>query len=199
MDFFNFFIKREDYCWINNVELVIKITDYKVFDEEFANLPRVQRVQPHWEYFSNKGIIKIDLGCHIVAYLNENKCNFTLESLFEIKEDSEHLVTVDLELFKSFGIPFINIDYRLNNKNYLNFYYSNQVINYTDFTTKNFTNESFLKRKAYLMMIKDNQYIKDITNYVKLFLNNRNKINVEMILLNYPINISLNKLILKVI
>jgi hypothetical protein len=199
MDFFNFFRKRQQNCWINCIELVIKITDYKVFDEEFANLPRVQRVQPHWEYFSNKGIIKIDLGGHIVAYLNKNKCDFSLESLFEIQLDSEYLVTVDLDLFKSFGIPFINIDYRFNNKDYINFYYSNQTIKYTDFTTKNFTNEGFLKRKAFLMMLNDNQYINDITSYVKSFLNNSNKINTEIILLNYAINISLNKLILKVI
>jgi hypothetical protein len=198
MDFFNFFRKPQPDGTINSIELVVKVTDYETFNKNF-NITGVPVVQPHWEYLSKKGIIKINLGEEIVNYINQNKHDCTLESLFDVKENDEYLVTVDLELFKTFGQPFIIIDYRLDNKDYKNFYYTNQIIHHGDFTKKHFINETFLKGRSYLMMLNNNQYTNDITSYVKLFLNNKNKVTTEIILLNYPINISLNELILKVI
>jgi hypothetical protein len=205
MDILKFFKKRDLVNKINNIDLIIKITNYEIFDEIFMPLPGVPLVQPHWVYYDNKGIIKINLGKEIVLFLNKQKgCyDYSFNNLFELKEKYkdtyEHLITVDLNVFKDFSKMFITVDYTFNNKEYTNFYYENDIILSKDFTTKNFKNEEYSFSKAYIMLIKSNVLSENITDYFKRFLNNKQKITPEIILLNYNINISLDELVLKLI
>jgi len=194
MDFLNFFKKTNK---INKVYLIVKITNYELFDEEFMPLPGVARVQPHWEYFPDKGVIKIDLNQEIVDFLNKQHLfKYTFDELFELKIFEEYLITIDKCLFKDFSELFIYIEYTLDNKPFINFYSQNDTIESLDFTTKNFKNNELNFIKAKLII---NSIFLDITDYIKLFANNKNEVTQETMLLNYNIDAKLNEMFLKLI
>ena len=186
MDFLNFFKKKDK---INKIYLVAKITNYEIFDEQFMPLPGGSRVQPHWEYFPSKGVIKIDLNQEIVNFLNGCTFNYTLDELFRLTD----LITIDIPLFKDFSKLFLYIEYSLNNQDFINFYSENDLICSQDFKIRNFKNEfKFAKLQFDLISL-------DITDYLKLFSNNKNEITKELLLLNYNIDANLEKINLKLI
>jgi len=196
-NFLNFFKKPNK---INKVELLVKIVDYEIFDEVFMPLPGVPRVQPHWEYLSNKGTILIDLGEDIVDYLNNiPEYEFTFCDLFELRDKRSHLISVDLNSFKGFGIFYMFIDYTMDNKNYINFYDETSTINSLDFTRKNFKNQEYTNSRFYIQSIKRFNYDEDVTQFVKSLTNNPTLITPEIILLYSHHNIDLNDLMLKIV
>jgi len=196
MDILNIFKKKNK---INKIYLIVKITNYEIFDETFMPLPGVSRVQPHWEYFSDKGVIKIDLNQEIVDFLNHSTFNYTFDELFAIKFDEDYLITIDKSCFTEFSNLILYVEYTLNNQDYINFYRETDTICSQDFTTKNFKNQQIFNCKAYIMSIKSNLLEIDITDYIKLFVNNKNEIPIEIFLLYYNINMNLNNMLLKLI
>ena len=65
---FNFFKKKEEFKKINEVFFIVKITNEVVFNDIFPE----SKVQPSWDYFDKKRVIKIDLGTDITNFLNKN-------------------------------------------------------------------------------------------------------------------------------
>jgi hypothetical protein len=190
MDFLNFFKKKDK---INKIYLVAKITNYEIFDEQFMPLPGGSRVQPHWEYFADKGVIKIDLNQDIVNFLNQSTFDYTLDELFKLKNNQDFIITVDIPLFKEFSELFIYVHYSLNGQDFINFYSQNDLICLKDFKIRHFKNEfKFAQLHFGLINL-------DITDYLKLFSNNKKEVTQELLLLNYNIDANLEKVNLKLI
>jgi hypothetical protein len=187
MDLFNFFKKSNK---INRATLLIKITDYYTFNEIFEG-----KFQPHWEY--RNGVIKIDLGTDIVKFLNKRKYKYNTEFLLNLKEAGEYLSTVDLDLFKNFAAIYLYVEYTLG-KDYINFYHLSDEINSQDFQTKSFKNQEYSICKAFVQSMKTPLRLNDdFTRNIQLFVNNKNKITTEVVLLYY--NYNLDEVILKII
>ena len=89
---FNFFKKKEEFKKINEV----------VFNDIFPE----SKVQPSWDYFDKKRVIKIKLNKKLINFLNKND-NFSFDELFELKIKNKYLIDIDINLFKKFGDIFI--------------------------------------------------------------------------------------------
>jgi hypothetical protein len=187
MELFNFFKKSNK---INRATLLIKISDYTLFNETFQG-----KFQPHWEY--HNGIIKIDLGNDIVKFLNKRPFKFNTEFLLNLKEFGEYLSTVDLDIFKNFAMIYLYIEYTLG-KDYINFYSLADEINSQDFCTKSFKNQEYSICQAFVQSMKNPLIFNhDFTRNIQLFVNNKTKISTEVVLLYY--NYNLDEVILKII
>ena len=72
--------------------LICKITDYEKFNEIFPTYENTPKVQPMWDYYENKGIIKIKL---------EQSFNETISY-----NDFLNNTGLDIPLFQSFSEIF---------------------------------------------------------------------------------------------
>jgi hypothetical protein len=167
---------------ITDVYLLIKIKDFKKFDEIFPDNLGDSKVHPYWIYHDKKGVIKINLESDIVNFLNRQKLfEYTIDELLELKENNENLIDIDINTFKPFGDYYIYIDYIFDNKKYTNFYNTSDEILSTQFSYKN--SKSF------------NYKFYDSFIDIKPFLNNDKPITSEHILLyNDTINKNLDNL-----
>jgi hypothetical protein len=162
---------------IRDVYILIKITDFKKFDEIFPDNDSL-KLHPSWIYLDKKGIIKINVGTDIVEYLNKQKLfEYDIDDFLDLKENNEYLIDIDIKTFKPFGDYFIYIDYNLNNKIYTNFYNNSDQILSTQFLYKNSKNINYT--------------FYDTLIDIKPFLNNDKPITPEHILL-YNDNINKN-------
>ena len=166
---------------IKNVYLLIKITDYKKFDEIFPDNGS-SKVQPYWTYHDKKGVIKINLGNNITKFLNKQQSfEYIIDDFLELKKNNKYLIDIDINTFKPFGEYFIYIDYILDNKFYTNVYTISDEILSTQFLYKN--------SKSFKYNFYHNYNFIDINP----FLNNDKPITPEHILLyNDTINKNLD-------
>jgi len=168
------------------INFVAKITDYNTFDYYFPDIPNVQKTQPSWRYFPEKGIIKGKIDERLVKYINRKlNLNETFESTIEeFYKLNNFLVNIDLKLFNLFSEMRFYITYNLNEKEYINVYSSDQKIMNTHFQYKNSKNIDLILGIA---KYKENDIVisEYITIYIKKFFNNDHSITPEDILLNY--------------
>ena len=133
-----FYKKKKEEVKLNSIYLVVQITDEIVFNELFPDNGNAPKVQPSWEYFDKKRVIKIDLGTDITNFLNKNDSfEYSLNTFFELKENDEYLIDIDIETFKKFGDIFVYINYNLDNNEYINVYSKNEIIFSKHFLIKN--------------------------------------------------------------
>ena len=133
-----FYKKKKKEVKLNSIHLVVQITDENVFNELFPDNGNAPKVQPSWEYFDKKRVIKIDLGTDITNFLNKNDSfEYSLNTFFELKENDEYLIDIDIETFKKFGDIFVYINYNLDNNEYINVYSKNEIIFSKHFLIKN--------------------------------------------------------------
>jgi hypothetical protein len=193
----NFFKKHDR---INRIELFIKIVDHKRFDEVFMPLPGVPRVQPHWDYYPNKGVISVDLGTDLVDYLNTTKIyRETFDSLMDLENTDGHLGTINPDIFKGFSIFYVVIHYTMGNRDYINIYDESSTIDSRDFIRKNFKNIEYANCKAFVQSMKRFSYNDDVTDLVRSLSNNPTTITPELILLYSPHNMDIKDLLLKIV
>jgi hypothetical protein len=154
--------------------LVCKINDQNEFDEIFPKLKNksASRVQPMWDYYEQKGVIKIDL---------EEKIN---ESIYYKDFLNKLDETYDIPFFQGFSELFIYVHYTIENKEYINVYDQNCFIDMNDFKLNN-TELSKKYNNIICATINYNQKMEYITKYFKMFLNNKIDITPELILLHY--------------
>jgi len=196
-NFLNFFKKHDQ---INRVELFIKIVDYEIFDQVFMPLPGVPRVQPHWDYYSNKGVISIDLGTDLVDYLNTVKdFRLTFDKIMDLRNTYGHLVTIDHNIFKGFSVFYTVVHYTMDNRDYINMYDESSTMDSRDFIRKNFKNIEYANCKAFVQSMKRFSYIDNITDLVRSLSNNPTTITPELILLYSPHNMDIKDLLLKIV
>ena len=144
--------------------IICKIRNWELFNEYFP-LINNRKVQPSWEFFEQKGTIKIPLDD---IYFDET---ISYNDFLEITD-------LDIPFFKSFSDIFIYIEY---NK-FINVYEENTYIDVFDFK---FHKTKIYKRycnliKATVNFEKNNLVI---TNYFKKFLNNMYNVTLETMLL----------------
>jgi len=170
LEIFNIFSKKEKKNNENIIYILCKIKDKDIFNYYFPEI-KGNRVQPGWLYFEEKGVIKI-------------KVDYNLEH--EITTYAELLsnTDIDTEFFEEFCDIFIYINYFTNNKEYINIYQKDSIIDIFDFLE----HETELSKKhnslicATLQVDEKNEYI---TKYFKMYLNNKIPINLNLMLLNY--------------
>ena len=163
---------------IYKVNFVVKITDQPLFEEIFNG-----KFQPGWKYFNHKKVLKIEIPDKI-NIPNEMK----VSDLFELKENDEHVITLDVPLFETFGKIYLYFTYFIDSQKFINVYTLDNIISKNDFVPK------IMSKNILCASVKcKNSKIEYISNYLKLFYNNQT-ITPEMVLLNYDkLNIDINE------
>uniref|UniRef100_A0A6C0AZ92 Uncharacterized protein n=1 Tax=viral metagenome TaxID=1070528 RepID=A0A6C0AZ92_9ZZZZ len=156
---------------ISKIYIICKITNESEFNEWFPELNTKHRTQPMWEYFEHKKIIKIE----VEPFLKEELINY-----------GEFLNTtgLDIELFRSFSEMFIYIHYNINETEYINVYNKDSFIDTFDLKIQQ--TELMNKYSSIICATFNyNNKTEYITKYLKKYLNNRQPLTTEMLLLNY--------------
>ena len=146
-------------------------------------------MQPIWEYYSNKRIIKIPLDDDFVDYLNSiSDYSIHFNDFMNLKRKNEHYVTLDIPFFETFGEVFLYVKYSVNDRNYINIYSDFDKICSDDFKIVNTEFKNFMEN----IICASVDYKKDskkkteyITNYTKMFVNNTIHLTPELLLNNY--------------
>ena len=187
---------------ISTIDFVFKITDNNSFEEYFKNNEKNNiTLQPLWDYYKKKQVIKIQLDEDFINYLNKNEYKISFHDFINLKNDNEFYVTLDIPFFEAFGDIYLYINYRINNKKYVNVYKPSDEIHSNDFL--NIINNG----EADNIICSSFEYstsakvkFEYMTNYLKMFFNNKRHITPELLLLNYDkLDIQVSDLKLNVI
>jgi hypothetical protein len=169
--------------------VICKIIDWELFDEYFP-LINNRRVQPSWEFFEQKGVIKIELDHTIID---------------ETISYSEFLNNSDLDIpfFETFSKIFIYVEYRSEQSEFINVYQENTYIDVFDF--KFHQTKSYKRYRNILhAIVKNNENLflepeeLNITDHFKKFLNNMYPVTLEMVLLFIGMDFNLKGKVLTV-
>ena len=164
------------------VILIAKIKNQALFDEYFPDLGTKYKTQPQWEYLPLKNIIKIELEQEIHEGPLDDYLNQT---------------SLDIDFFKSFCELYIYVYYNFGENGYINVYKPSDTVCKTDFTIM----ETGLSQKYHDIICAtfqcEGQQIY-VTKYLKMFLNNKNNITPE-ILIMYNDSIKTNKASLRIV
>jgi hypothetical protein len=120
------------------------------------------RTQPHWDYYPNKQVIKIEIT--------------DMEKITNYDDFLEHS-GLDLELFKSFSDLWIYMHHFVDNKEYINVYENNSK-NYENNSKNNGTDDIICA----IFHTPQKEYY--VTKYLKMFQYNDN-LTTEHLLLYY--------------
>ena len=202
---------------IDNIDFICKITNFDLFNEVFPDNMGKYKVQPQWEYYDKKNVIKTKLDTELINYLNKKgesnkkeECNkdiiFTIKELFDFKNKlNERFVSLYLPFFEKIGTNYLFIKYTYLGKKYINIYDSDTVINMKDFNC-NLTIDTNFNTKYNSILCSSIKYntgydekTEYISSYLKKFYNNKIPLNLELLLLNYHLNINLKNVKLNII
>jgi hypothetical protein len=163
---------------INKINLVLKITNEELFNETFD-----QKFQKWWKYFPEKKVLKIELDQELINYLNKTEfINFD-DLLDALDSNDDHIITLDIPLFKTMGDIYLYITYYVDSRKFINVYTLNSIISKDDFKL---INSPIEYENIICSSVKHgNNKTEYLTNYLKLFYNNKCKLSPELVLLNY--------------
>jgi hypothetical protein len=192
---------------IKDIFFISKITNQEVFNENFKNnVKNNVTLQPVWDFYERKNVIKIPLDQDFIKFLNTiNDYEVSFQDFINIKNKDEYYVTLDIPFFESFSDVYLYINYTIDDRNYTNVYNKNYNICSNDFkmnknSFKTFYNNIICSSFEYK---KNNKVkIEYATNYAKMFTNNPDKVKItpEILIINYDkINVSLNEVKFKTI
>jgi len=175
---------------IKSIDFVFKITDIEVFDEHFKNKDlNLVRIQPLWNYFKKKQIIKVPLDDDFIKHLNNiGEFNISFKDFFDIKNiknNNEYYITLDIPFFESFGDVYLYITYSINDKKYINVYNKQDLIKTDDFTELDTVYKDFFDTIIAARTEFSNGRIEYLTRYLKMFVNNTKLLTPEILLNNY--------------
>jgi hypothetical protein len=155
----------------SNIYFVCKINDQELFEESFAN-----NFQPGWKYFPEKKALKIKLDQEVFDHIIDK----TPEELYEVFDSSgEYLISLDIELFNSFGTNYLYIEHCSDSRKYVNVYSSTEKILSSDFVIDK---KKMLFNDVLCASLKVNDRTEYLTSFLKMFSNNT-LITPEMVLL----------------
>ena len=188
---------------IDSIDFICKITDKKLFNEVFPDNPNFKyKVQPSWNYYDKKGVIKINLDQELIDFLNKSvNFSYSIRNLFELKNIStnEHFVSLFLPFFESFGINYIYVNYTFLGKKYINIYDQINFINKSDFNEDYTCGFKGILCSNIKYNIDDHEFTEYISSYLKMFYNNKT-LTLEHLLLNYDkINVPMDNCKLHII
>lgn len=161
---------------ITDISIIYHITNEEIFQETFKN-----RFQPGWVYSPQKKALKIPIDPEI---LNNPIIGggYYFYELLNLDTPDGYLITLDVDLFETFGNPYLYVTYYIDYQKYINVYSKSQLIQKSDFTQlKNTNYYSNILCSSIKSPKNKNEYI---TNYLKLFYNNL-EFTPLMIYLNY--------------
>jgi hypothetical protein len=174
---------------INTIDFVFKITDNNSFEEYFKNNERNNiTLQPLWDYYKNKKVIKIQLDEDFINYLNKNAYKISFHDFINLKNDNEYYVTLDIPFFETFGDVYLYVNYKIDSKKYINVYKTTDEIHSNDFLNiinNNEANNIICSSFEYSTSTPTRVNFEYMTNYLKMFFNNKTDITPELLLLNY--------------
>jgi hypothetical protein len=149
------------------VTLIAKIKDHALFDEYFPILSTKFRTQPQWDYNPLKNIIKIELEQEIIEGLCMDYLNVT---------------DIDIPFFETFCELYVYTHYTYDLKKYINVYRPSDIISNSDFVVSE--TELFKKYRSLICVTfqMDNKQMY-ITQYFKMFLNNKKNVTLETLLM----------------
>jgi hypothetical protein len=160
---------------ISKIDFIVKITDETLFEEIFHG-----KLQPGWKYFSNKKILKIELPEDILDFINTKIDTIKVSDLFELKEiEEEHLISLDVPLFESFGKIYLYFTYFIDSQKFINVYTPDMNISKSDFSMSYSNYDNIL-----CASLKYKNKIEYISNYYKLFFNNGQTLTPEILIMN---------------
>jgi hypothetical protein len=159
------FINKKAKKYDRKYYILAKIHDPVVFNKEFPDvMGGKHRTQPHWDYYPNKQVIKIE-----ITEMEEIR----LTSYDDFLEHSG----IDIEFFKSFSDLWIYIHHFIDKKEYINVY-DNKSEKY-EINSKNNVKDDIICAMFYTQQ---KEYY--ITKYLKMFQYNNN-LTTEHLLLYY--------------
>ena len=175
---------------ITNSHFICKITNQALFTELFSEENNKIALQPSWELFMEKKVIKIELEREFIDFLNKyiihNPFSMKFNEFVDLKNSiDENYITLDIPYFQSFGEVYLYINYNTECQKFINVYSGESTICSNDFKItetkirKNF--ENILCSSIKITNAK-NEYI---SNYLKLYYNNTNPITPGIIINNY--------------
>jgi hypothetical protein len=168
---------------VNETEftIVLKIKNKDLFNEHFKKLP------PYWVYLNKKGSIHYSLNNNeeLINNLITNNTPLSIKELLDLKDSKgQYFITLDIPLLNDIFDFYIFINYKVDNKNYINIYTENDIIDPSDLYSQHFFN---IKEEVIATSLK---YGKNKTEYLTLhynkFIRNQNiELTPELLLLNY--------------
>ena len=162
---------------INKINLVLKITNEELFNETFD-----QKFQKWWNYFPEKKVLKIELDQELINHLNKTEYIHTDELLDALDSNDDHIITLDIPLFKTMGDIYLYVTYYVDSRKFINVYTHDSVISKGDFNLIDSPSEY---ENIICSSLKHDNKTEYLTNYLKLFYNNKCKLSPELVLLNY--------------
>ena len=162
---------------IHKINLILKITNEELFNETFD-----QKLQTWWKYFPEKKVLKIELDQEVINHLNKTEFIDTDDLLDSLDPNDDHIITLDIPLFKTMGNIYLYVTYYIDSIKFINVYTLNSFISQHDFKLIGSPSEY---DNILCGSLKHNNKTEYITNYLKLFYNNKCKLSPELILLNY--------------
>ena len=161
--------------------IVLKIKNKELFNEHFKKLP------PYWIYLHKKGSIhySINNSDELIKKLITNTFPLSIKELLDLKDSKgQYFITLDIPFLNDIFDFYIFINYKVDNKNYINIYTENDIIDPSDLYSQQFFNK---KEEVIATSLK---YGKNKTEYLTLhynkFIRNQNiELTPELLLLNY--------------
>ena len=176
---------------ISNIYFICSIENEELFQETFAG-----KFQHGWKYFPEKKSLKITLDEDTLDHFYNSD---SVNTFYNISDASgDHVLTLDIPLFESFGKNYLFVEYFFNNQKYINVYTKESEIHKEDFVIER---DHLLFDDVLCSSIKIKNVNHYITNLLKLFSNNKRiDITPELVLLFHDeVNIDLKHLNLIVI
>jgi hypothetical protein len=162
---------------INKINLILKVTNEELFNETFD-----QKFQKWWKYFPEKKVLKIELDQEVINYLNKTDVVHADDLLDVLDSNDDHIITLDIPLFKTMGDIYLYVTYYNDYRKFINVYTTDSLISKCDF---NQIGSSGQFDNILCSSLKHDNKTEYLTNYLKLFYNNKCKLSPELILLNY--------------
>jgi hypothetical protein len=185
---------------ITKVNFVCKVRNQEFFNQSFKSNTNKIVMNPHWNFLKENNVIQIQLDKEFIKQINKINSTISFNEIIDLKDkENVNLVTLDLPFFNSLGEVVLYFYYSINNKTFINVYRENDTLSSDDFKLQESTHINKVFNTLICASLKTNK-IKDeyVTKYLKMFVNNKNKLTPEVIFYNYnkiPFNTDHNMII----
>ena len=179
---------------ITKVNFVCKVRNQDFFNESFKSNTNNIVMNPHWNFLKENNVIQIELDKEFIKQINGiSNIDLSFNEIIDLKNKNNiNLVTLDLPFFNQLGEVVLYFYYSINNKTFINVYKENDTLSIQDFKIQENTHINKVFNKLICASLKTNKINDEyVTKYLKMFINNKNKLTPEVMFYNYD-NIPLN-------
>jgi len=150
---------KNGYPKVDKIYFICKITDIELFNQDFPNFHNTQKVQPYWDYYPTKNVIKISIDP-------------------DIDEINESTLDIDIPFFQDFGDIFFYVHYTNGMIKTL------KLNDFVDFEPEFFVRNKCVSCMAEYNTLQGEKKYHDLTNYFNNYILG-DTITPEILLLNY--------------